>query len=558
MAPPSLPSPLNLQAPPGASNTGAGGNSCQGGSSSSRAPAPHSARRRHASAAGADATAKQGIGRPASLWRPPGLSDSGGAFSARGPHRQDRRRLHGASVQPDNYGCEPIPGLASVRGADGAGGQRLLPEIHKAVQPAHNPYDWSWLGCAPSGRWVLTKGVPRCVHEDEGEEEGVRRTIADGNDGPSCPVHLYKVQVEAAPATVDETHIWPEVVAPRDFLSVAPRSSHNSSKAPPDDGSSASAATTASDVQLCPLAQSCLKSKAAAEKVAPKNSNAMRKVLHARLYMQPNMSFIPEPDDTHASDEGEAIIEQLHHMCNQDDKDSEGLQRVNMAATLQAGGAPMDAKRSWRRAQFKLSMLSPMKSRISQGRSLGAAPTSPKVPAMRAKASMPNGLVQSSKDNADAGRPPSAMSATTSSQSTPAGPGGIAMTSTASLMASTMRSTKGSVLSHIIEDRKQRDLRGEIRRLRDALSSSARVTFTPEVWEQCGVEDELLKKQQLVQLLGTGFALHKDNNGLEPPEGSSDKSPPGSASRKSAKRRQAVFPRHRDTYEAPSLLPLIQ
>jgi len=57
--------------------------------------------------------------------------------------------------------------------------------------------------------------------------------------------------------------------------------------------------------------------------------------------------------------------------------------------------------------------------------------------------------------------------------------------------------------------KKERDLRAEMRRLKDMLFSSAQSAFGSDVWEVCGIESEHLKKKHMAELLGSGLALGK-------------------------------------------------
>mmetsp|Transcript_8058 Transcript_8058/g.29296 ORF Transcript_8058/g.29296 Transcript_8058/m.29296 type:complete len:730 (+) Transcript_8058:125-2314(+) len=65
----------------------------------------------------------------------------------------------------------------------------------------------------------------------------------------------------------------------------------------------------------------------------------------------------------------------------------------------------------------------------------------------------------------------------------------------------------------VAADRHNRDLKSEIRRLKDKLYLSAQTAFGNDVWQQCGIDSDHLKKQQLAQLLGGGLAFGKKKEG---------------------------------------------
>jgi len=56
------------------------------------------------------------------------------------------------------------------------------------------------------------------------------------------------------------------------------------------------------------------------------------------------------------------------------------------------------------------------------------------------------------------------------------------------------------------ERKHNRDLKSEIKRLKEQLYLSAQTAFGNDVWERCGIESEHLKRQQLAQLLGSGLS----------------------------------------------------
>jgi len=58
----------------------------------------------------------------------------------------------------------------------------------------------------------------------------------------------------------------------------------------------------------------------------------------------------------------------------------------------------------------------------------------------------------------------------------------------------------------------EKDLRSEMKRLKDLLLTSAQNTFENDVWEMCGVEAEHLKRQQLAQLIHGGLISQKQKD----------------------------------------------
>lgn len=56
-------------------------------------------------------------------------------------------------------------------------------DVRCPAPPSHDPYDWGWLGAPPSGRWIIDRGLPRCVEAEvtpnvrlNSHQEGTSRT----------------------------------------------------------------------------------------------------------------------------------------------------------------------------------------------------------------------------------------------------------------------------------------------------------------------------------------------------------------------------------------------
>jgi len=94
------------------------------------------------------------------LWRVPGHHGDG-QYSSCGPSfaRQDEVQVARKKCLGDDFvvgKCQTSYQTPSL--------QERASKM--PIVPAHNPYDWAWLGSAPSGRWILDGGRPRCVHDN--------------------------------------------------------------------------------------------------------------------------------------------------------------------------------------------------------------------------------------------------------------------------------------------------------------------------------------------------------------------------------------------------------
>jgi len=102
---------------------------------------------------------------------------SDGIYSGRG-QLDDKRTLKAARPSPTTASDVAIGEASAIPGSVGttppaaawlASALATLPvppappSLRRPALPAHNPYEACWLGAAPTGRWVLDRGRPRCV-----------------------------------------------------------------------------------------------------------------------------------------------------------------------------------------------------------------------------------------------------------------------------------------------------------------------------------------------------------------------------------------------------------
>merc|ERR1712217_995250 len=122
-------------------------------------------------------------------------------------------------------------------------------------------------------------------------------------------------------------------------------------------------------------------------------------------------------------------------------------------------------------------------------------------------------------------------------------------------MGMTVKSTGGSIaLGVAMEHKRQglrvnRDLKAEIKRMKETLLSSAQNAFGNDVWERCGIESEHIKRQQLAHLIHSGLGClfkkaDQDNGAFGPEQDDAPGSKPTTPSikRRSMKRTSMVGP----------------
>eukprot|EP00429_Kryptoperidinium_foliaceum_P086132 CAMPEP_0176194098 /NCGR_PEP_ID=MMETSP0121_2-20121125/5828_1 /TAXON_ID=160619 /ORGANISM="Kryptoperidinium foliaceum, Strain CCMP 1326" /LENGTH=553 /DNA_ID=CAMNT_0017532839 /DNA_START=8 /DNA_END=1667 /DNA_ORIENTATION=- len=389
--------------------------------------------------------------------------------TGRGDHRA---ALGEGMARPDMLGG----GLHRERLAEQLGaGAALVALVAQSAAAAHYPYDWGWLGKAPSGQWVLAQGLPRCVPGGDSSDKvaDALGEIQAGDDPlpavePSprgarqrgllaepteadCRIHALTNAIVLG-ARGDAQMDQPSSVSPR---AAEQDCGFDEAACPPaeDEGALSDAAPeklpdklamSCLSLQVRAAIEERLRETVATTRQVASSSSASRGDKSSRIA---GLSSVGDDD---------LFSEVFERFQANEDEAGESSVEERPRSTMAGGTVSVSPRGRWRTANARSRLvLAPLRS------SCGGGPPSPR---------------------------------------TPGHPGALGRTE-----ASPSPGSQGSSGAADTKTDPRSDWRHEIKRLRETLHQSANSTFEAEVWERCGIDGELTRKAQLAQFLGGGL-----------------------------------------------------
>lgn len=390
----------------------------------------------------------------------------------------------------------------------------------RELLPAHNPYADGWLLRPPLGRWILDRGRPRCIQPEPAEPAG---------DVPVSGRTLSKPPKGLAQAKPQQG--MPSLVPHADAAASA-----QPTRPSKPQGIKAFVSPTIDG--LSSVADHRLRSETEPQPQAPKDASQTRLALSCRksfLQLPQVKAFRLESNKESCRDS-----QRMSRRASGLDQGKEGIlsrwRKVREAATLieqvvqqhKADAVPFEVpdiqeilkplmdvsnfetvetqipRYDWVGASTANPSLRRTKTRVPGLDNRPSPELTPRKPMWKSQKSfLPGARLHQMQRKVTWGRVLAKMQGAQEGQ-TPIVP------------------TPSSPSKHDMQDRKiDRDLRTEMKKLRESLHMSAKSAFEPAVWEELGIESEHLKRQNFALLLGRGLVMRLDGaaeEGHEDPE----------------------------------------
>eukprot|EP00440_Ansanella_granifera_P040383 gb/GFBE01043800.1/.p1 GENE.gb/GFBE01043800.1/~~gb/GFBE01043800.1/.p1 ORF type:complete len:512 (+),score=49.34 gb/GFBE01043800.1/:1-1536(+) len=475
----------------------------------------------------------QSQGSAQNPWRPTGLY---------------RNSVHGSSST--SFGDESIAASRTSLGlASGSSSSSRIPAI-----PTYNPYESGWLLQPPSGHWILDNGRPKCVRPHSGLQRGMLPRAAGKSKQSRCD-NSYQTQVQQQHQS-EQRSLYSRMVEQQHQQAPTPPPEPEHQLQQPE-GMPGGTEDVAESVGAAPLprisdsnrpmsllAASCVKQRDPAPHQQSKD-DAGTGGNHQEAPQVDATAAVRAPEATEVPPPVHEFEDILHPMDKHD--------------------GPQELRRfDWKDTASKLTTKLAFRSFISQPPEAPPAPSKPAVgPRGSTLALLKNfvrpglafgrksvrgstlGAIRKSTFGIGGGAPipkkpsqpaaksgggnanvPKVVFATSGTRSRssssesldsshlgslPVIPGTPRSPSKGAAFADgPLKSSKASYLEEQRRKKRQRDMRSELKKLRENLLVSAKSTFKDEVWTECGIDSDHLNRSKIQFFLG-GLARTGDD-----------------------------------------------
>lgn len=495
------------------------------------------------------------------LWRTPGHHDDGTWAGDAKSHSSAQKEAHGKKC----LGGEFVVGTARAPLSDPFDPHASMmtssimsQSSSRSVrsQPAHDPYNGSWLGAAPSGRWVLKDGRPCCVplralevRMDPSKIQATRNSLTAPKNphgktrrltphnqiglpvDPPGGAHMGKRKTFFSMADFGLENLS----AQNSSSGSGSRSSRSGSGSYSSSSSSSSTSSSASTSRRnTGLARSCRTARQSSghqresRKASGHHHHHHHHRHHGRKALLDKRSTRRRSQHHKYTDEDEIeeiqdILKPLDHMPGSGEETSNVLPRFSWTPGLasvfgspQGSMAPEDFVHQElpflsSRSSHKIDIMVSHNLRFRRKHGHHSSASSRAGSRHQSRRNTRHSHKHTSPFSSRRGTESTAHSVASSRRGTHKGIGALIYNKFPGHPPSRRSS---HVVGHTHSDGRagkmvDRDLRSELKKLQQSLLSSAQQAFGSDVWEECGIEAEHLKRQQLAQLIHGGLSLNR-------------------------------------------------
>jgi hypothetical protein len=460
------------------------------------------------------------------LWRHAGHYDDGlYSLEAENPWKSVDEKLYRNPHSAFQLGSQSLYSHTEVEKWKWVGGDFVVSPRHTAgpqgfrpvrmEHPTHNPYGNGWQGLAPSGRWVLDRGRPRCMSQKAPQLADYRSLPQSGEIQNSIlfprrpdrqrphkvpALHYFNSDedLEDVSAPVETSHSVVSVTRPP-AMSFGPTETESYDRPSPclgdsdsEDGDDASVWSTGS-----------LQSTRSKEGLLASSTTGIdRRVKKGRSFWNSktprNTSKTPRNSEKKRSTSKRSASKTPRKASKQIKNDENTVVDINeilMPLEQHLPEEPPLQRFDWNNSRA-----------VSNASVQKIQPVRPQKQKLEA--------CEPGSGSSSAAAPPRRGSSTINEAD-----------GQAAAVLQRSESKYFDENQHIHQNRmKDRDQRSELRKLQQSLLSSGQQTFDAEVWEGCGIEAEHLKQQQLAAVLGSFFNFSgKKDDASKQDEGNAEK-----------------------------------